>query len=82
MSNRVVAIGLLTERDVQLLGVDFDRLWSVDATPYFSQLLQAIDEADRELWRERDKERRKGPCRHRDRNKVLSWLEGHLRTNS
>jgi hypothetical protein len=34
----------------------FSRAWPVDDTPCFSQLLQAIDEADRENWRERDKD--------------------------
>lgn len=53
---RIVAIGLLTQREVDLLGTNFERLWPVDETPCFTQLLQAIDEADRELWRARDAE--------------------------
>jgi hypothetical protein len=53
-SERIVAVGLLTRSDAQLLGPAFDRLWSVEDTPRFSGLLQAIDEADRALWRERD----------------------------
>ena len=53
-ADRIVAVGLLTKRDVQLLGPTFDRLWPVEDTPCFSQLLQAIDEADREVCRERD----------------------------
>ena len=59
--DRIVAVALLTEREVQLLGSDFNRLWPVDETPCFSQLLQAIDEADRDLWRQRDEERRREP---------------------
>ena len=51
---KIVAVGLLTQRDVDTLGCAFDRLWPVDETPCFSQLLQAIDEADREVWRARD----------------------------
>jgi hypothetical protein len=51
---RIVAVGLLTKNDVQLLGPAFDRLWPVEDAPCFSGLLQAIDEADRKLWRERD----------------------------
>jgi hypothetical protein len=39
---------------VKLLGPTFVRLWQVDETPCFSQLLQAIDDADRDIWRERD----------------------------
>lgn len=50
---RIVAVALLTQRDVQVLGANFNRLWPVDETPCFSQLLQAIDEADRQVWRER-----------------------------
>jgi len=51
---RIVAVGLLTQRDVDALGDNFARLWPVDETPCFSSLLHAIDQADRELWRERD----------------------------
>ncbi len=43
---RIVAVGLLTRQDVELLGHGFSRLWPVDQTPCFSDLLQAIDEAD------------------------------------
>lgn len=49
---RIVAVGLLTERDLEILGKGFDRLWLVDETPCFTGLLQAIDEADRKLRRE------------------------------
>lgn len=62
-SKRIVAVGLLTREDVQLLGPTFDRLWPVEDTPCFSQLLQAIDDADRELWRERDQATSDGPNR-------------------
>lgn len=51
---RIVAVGLLTRHDLTLLGPAFDRAWPVEDTPCFSQLLQAIDEADRDLRRERD----------------------------
>ena len=43
---RIVAIGLLTEGDVQLLGATFTRLWPVDQTTDFSELVRAIDEAE------------------------------------
>jgi len=45
----VVAVGLLTRRDIRVLGPTFRRLWPVEETPCFSQLLQAIDEADRDF---------------------------------
>ncbi len=49
---RIVAVGLLTQREVELLGHGFSRLWPVDESPCFSDLLQRIDEADRELRRD------------------------------
>ncbi len=51
---RIVAVALLTGREVDLLGPTFERLWPVDDTPCFSGLVRAIDEADRELWRARN----------------------------
>ena len=51
---RIVAVGLLTQREVELLGHGFSRLWPVDETPCFVELLQAIDEADRELQQEHE----------------------------
>ena len=55
-SERIVAVGLLTRNDVRLLGPTFDRLWPVEDAPAFSELLEAIDEADRQLRRKRDGE--------------------------
>lgn len=51
---RIVAVGLLTQRDLDMLDQSFDRLWPVDETPCFGRLLIAIDEADRDIQRERD----------------------------
>ena len=56
MTNRIVAAGLLTEDSLSCLGKSLKRAWKVDETPCFGSLLSAIDEADRELWRERDAE--------------------------
>jgi hypothetical protein len=39
-----------------LLGPTFDRVWPVEETPSFSELLRAIDEADRELEQHRSEE--------------------------
>ena len=50
----IIAVGLLTQRDLDVLGNGFNRLWLVDETPCFAGLVQAIDEADRQLIRERD----------------------------
>ena len=49
---RIVAVGLLTQREVELLGHRFSRLWPVDETPCFTDLVKAIDEADEQLKRE------------------------------
>jgi hypothetical protein len=50
-AERIVALGLLTEHDVGVLGPAFTRVWPVEEAPRFSGLLLAIDEADRELRR-------------------------------
>jgi hypothetical protein len=47
--DRIVAVGLLTRRDLSLLGPTFDRLWPVEEAPEFEELLEAIDEADEKL---------------------------------
>jgi len=49
MDERIVAVGLLTERDLSLLGPTFSRVWPVEEKPSFNELLRAIDEADRKL---------------------------------
>jgi len=52
----IVAVGLLTRNDVDVLGPSFTRLWPVDRTSCFDGLLRAIDEAERDL-RGRPRER-------------------------
>jgi hypothetical protein len=49
MTERIVAVGLLTSRDLEVLGPTFDRIWPVEEAPHFTELLRAIDEADRKL---------------------------------
>ena len=51
MSERIVAIGLLTQRDLTLLGPTFNRVWPAEEAPQFDELLRAIDTADRALKR-------------------------------
>ncbi|HEX6602518.1 MAG TPA: hypothetical protein VF030_07720 [Solirubrobacterales bacterium] len=54
--DRIVAVGLLTRRDLKLLGPTFDRLWPVEefqAEDAFQGLLRAIDEADERVKRQR-----------------------------
>ena len=43
---RITAVGLLTQRDVETLGPTFKRLWPIDHAPSFIDLLSAIDDAD------------------------------------
>ncbi len=45
---RIVAVCLLTQRELNLLGHSFTRLWPVEETPCFEGLVEAIDEAERE----------------------------------
>jgi hypothetical protein len=54
VKDRIVAVGLLTQTDLERLGPTFTNVWPVEETPCFSELLQAIDEADREIRRHRD----------------------------
>ena len=49
---RIVAVGLLTRRDMTALGPTFDRAWPVEECPSFSDLLRAIDDADQRLGRQ------------------------------
>ena len=48
---RIVAVGLLTQRDLNLLGPTFDRLWPVEDVPEFDDLIRAIDQADDDFRR-------------------------------
>ena len=43
---RIVAIGLLTEHELQLLGQGFDRAFPINDDNVFEDLLRAIDEAE------------------------------------
>ena len=48
-SSQIVAIGLLTQRDLDALGQGFDRAFPLDDELVFEDLLHAIDEAERAL---------------------------------
>lgn len=45
-SPRIVAIGLLTQHELELLGQEFDRAFPISDELVFEDLLQAIDEAE------------------------------------
>jgi hypothetical protein len=57
MQERIVAVGLLTQQDLSLLGPTFDRVWPVEEAPNFAELLRAIDEADQNLERSASRHR-------------------------
>ncbi len=59
---RIIAVGLLTGRDLERLGPSFARAYPIDETPCFGNLLAAIDDADRELWRDQDKDGDRMDC--------------------
>ena len=45
-SERIVAIGLLTARDVEVLGIGFRRLFPIGEGPAFDDLLKRLDAID------------------------------------
>ncbi len=53
-SQRIVAVALVTQEELARLGPTFARAWPVDEAPCFEGLLEAIDDADRRVWQERD----------------------------
>jgi hypothetical protein len=57
---RIVAVGLLTEENVGTLGSSLKKVFRIDETPCFTELLRALDEADRER-REREPGGAPGP---------------------
>lgn len=57
MPEGIIAVALLTRRDLDRLGAGFSLAFAVNEVPCFGELLVAIDNADRELHRQRDQER-------------------------
>jgi hypothetical protein len=54
-SGRIVAVGLLTQEHLDVLGSSLKKVYRVEDTPCFPELLEAIDQADREHWRREDR---------------------------
>ena len=52
-TDRIVAVALLRQSELDALGTEFQRWYAVDEVPCFGELLHAIDEADRKLIIER-----------------------------
>lgn len=53
-SPQIVAIGLLTQQDLDILGQGFDRAFPIEHKLVFEDLLQAIDDAELALKSGRD----------------------------
>ncbi|HYI42098.1 MAG TPA: hypothetical protein VD768_00535 [Sphingomicrobium sp.] len=54
---RIVAVGLLTQHDLNLLGHSFTRLWPVEDAGCFEGLLEAIDQAEQQAERAKESSR-------------------------
>jgi hypothetical protein len=54
---RIVAVALLTQEQLDMLGSSLKKVYRIDETPCFPELLEAIDRADREHWREEDRKK-------------------------
>lgn len=48
---RIVAVGLLSQNDLERLGQTFTRVYRIEDEDRFDDLLQAIDRAERDLLR-------------------------------
>lgn len=49
MKQRIVAVGLLTQHNVDTLGDGLSQSWPVELAPSFNELLRAIDDVDERL---------------------------------
>ena len=52
---RIVAVALLTQSNLDMLGRSLRKVFPIEQVPCFPELLSAIDDADREHWREGDR---------------------------
>ena len=54
--DRIVAVALLTQSNLDAYGSALKRVFPVHEVPCFTELLAAIDEADRQHWRTEDRQ--------------------------
>ena len=54
---QIVAVGLLTQTNLDMLKGSLKKVFPISESPCFDGLLQALDEADRDYWREQDRKR-------------------------
>ena len=53
--DQIVAVALLTQLNLETYGTALKKVFSIQETPCFTELLRLIDEADREHWRAEDR---------------------------
>ncbi len=51
-SENIIAVSLLTQSELDRYGSGLKKVFRVEDTPCFSELLRLIDDADREHWQE------------------------------
>ena len=52
---KIVAVALLTQSNLDTYGAALKKVFPIYETPCFGELLDAIDQADREHWRAEDR---------------------------
>jgi hypothetical protein len=50
--NRIVAVSLLTQQELDRYGSGLKKVFAINDGPCFEELLQLLDDADREGWRQ------------------------------
>ncbi len=54
-SEKIIAVSLLTQSELDRYGSGLKKVFRVEDTSCFGELLDAIDQADREHWRAEDR---------------------------
>ncbi|HEY7808650.1 MAG TPA: hypothetical protein VIC34_15760 [Croceibacterium sp.] len=53
--DRIVAVSLLTQSELDRYGGALKKVFAIEDTPRFAELLRLLDEADRQHWPEQDR---------------------------
>jgi hypothetical protein len=54
-SERIVAVSLLTHSELDRYGSSLKKVFPVENSPCFTELLSLIEDADRERWQEQER---------------------------
>jgi hypothetical protein len=65
-NDKIVAVALLTQSNLDAYGSALKKVFPINETPCFGELLAAIDKADREHWRTEDRKAELGRLREAD----------------